>query len=303
MDTTTIAAELDRRFGIPSLAQVCEGNGGLPRVRITSPFGQGEVYLYGAHVTSWKPRGFDEVLYVSSKARWQEGQAIRGGIPICFPWFRAKADDPQAPAHGFARTKMWQLDSIAESDRQLVVTLSTESDDQARRWWPTGFRLVHRVTFGPELRMELVCVNTGATPLRFEEALHTYNRVAAVQDTRVQGLDGLHYLDNTKSNIEKTQSGEVAIASETDNAYLSTRSPVDVVDPKMRRRIRLSKEGSVNTVVWNPWREKASEMKDLGDREWTQFLCVEACNILDAAISLAPGYEHTMTAILSVAKL
>jgi glucose-6-phosphate 1-epimerase len=303
MDTTSVAAELNRRLGIPGLAEVCEGNGGLPRLRITGPFGQGEVYLYGAHVTSWKPKDFDEVLYVSSKTRWQEGQAIRGGIPICFPWFRAKADDPKAPAHGFARTRMWQLESIVESDRQVVVTLSMESDDQTRRWWAKEFRLVHRVTFGPELRMELVCTNTGTAPLRFEEALHTYNRVAAVQDARVQGLDGVHFLDNTNSNIEKTQRGEVAIASQTDNAYLSTRSAVDLVDPRMRRRIRLAKEDSLNTVVWNPWREKASEMKDLSDGEWAQFLCVEACNILDAAVSLAPGCEHHMTAILSVAKL
>ena len=300
---TTIAAELDRRFGIPDLAEVCEGNAGLPRVRITGPFGQGEVYLYGAHVTSWKPKGFDEVLYMSSKSRWQEGLAIRGGIPICFPWFRAKADDAKAPAHGFARTRMWQLDSIVESDRQVVVTMSTESDDQTRRWWSTEFHLVHRVTFGPELRMELICTNTGTAPLRFEEALHTYNRVAAVQDARVQGLDGVHFLDNTNSNIEKAQRGEVAIASQTDSAYLSTRSAVELVDPKMRRRIRLAKEDSLNTVVWNPWREKASEMKDLGDGEWTQFLCVEACNILDAAVSLAPGEKHQMTSILSVAKL
>jgi glucose-6-phosphate 1-epimerase len=303
MDPITIAAELNRRFGIPGLAEVREGNGGLPKVCVTGPLGQGEVYLYGAQVTSWKPKGFDEVLYVSSKARWQEGQAIRGGIPICFPWFRVKADDSKAPAHGFARTRMWQLESIVEIDRQVVVTMSTGSDDQARRWWSAAFHLVYRVTFGPELTMELVCANAGTASLRFEEALHTYNRVAEVQDTRVQGLDGVRFLDNSNSNMEKVQRGEVAIASATDNAYLSTRSPVDLVDPKMHRRIRLAKLNSLNTVVWNPWSEKASEMKDLGDGEWMQFVCVEACNILDAAVSLAPGHEHKMTAILSMARL
>jgi glucose-6-phosphate 1-epimerase len=303
MDTTTRAAELHRRFGIPGLVQVCEGNGGLPRVRITGPHGKGEVYLYGAHVTSWRPKGFDDVVYVSSKARWQEGQAIRGGIPVCFPWFRGKADDPKAPAHGFARTRMWQLESIVESNGRVSVTMFTESDDQTRRWWPAEFRLVHRVSFGSELKKELVCTNAGTSPLRFEEALHTYNRVANVQDTRVQGLDGAHYLDNTNSNLDKVQQGDVAIASQTDNAYLSTRNAVDLIDPGMQRRIRLTKENSLNTVVWNPWREKASEMKDLGDGEWAQFLCVEACNIRDAAITLAPGQEHKMTAIVSVAKL
>jgi len=301
MDVTTTAAELDSRFGIPGFAEVSEGNGGLPRVHVTNPFGQAEIYLHGAHVTSWQPKGFDEVLFLSSKARWQEGQAIRGGIPICFPWFRAKADDPKAPAHGFARTKMWQLDSIAENDGQVVVTMSMKNDDQTRRWWPAEFRLVNRVTFGPELRMELTCSNTGTAPARFEEALHTYNRVGAVQDARVLGLDGAHFLDNTRSNIEGVQQGEIAIGSETDNAYLNTRSAADLVDPKMQRRIRLAKEGSVNTVVWNPWREKAAEMRDLGDGEWAHFLCVEACNIMDAAVNLAPGREHKMAATLSIA--
>ena len=132
MDTTTIAAELNRKFGIPGLAHVSEGHGGLPRVGVTGQFGEGEIYLYGAHITSWKPKGFDDILYVSSKARWQEGQAVRGGIPICFPWFRAKADDPKATAHGFARTRMWQLDSILESDGEIAITLFTESDNYFR---------------------------------------------------------------------------------------------------------------------------------------------------------------------------
>src|SRR6266576_2368940 len=104
-------SELDRRFGIPGVAKVSAGNSGLPRVQIRCAFGSGEVYLHGAQVTSWKPAGHAEMLFMSTKSRWQEGQAIRGGIPICFPWFRAKVNDPQAPAHGFVRTRTWQLDS------------------------------------------------------------------------------------------------------------------------------------------------------------------------------------------------
>jgi glucose-6-phosphate 1-epimerase len=303
MDTITKVAELDRRFGIPGIARVGEGNGALPRVQITGSLGKGEMYLHGAQVTSWKPADNDELLFISTKSRWQVGQAIRGGIPICFPWFRAKVNDPHAPAHGFVRTKMWQLESIVENDSGVAVTMFTESDDQTRRWWPAEFRLVYRVMFGSELSLEMVCRNTGTTPLRYEEALHTYNRVADVQEARLQGLDTVRFLDNTHSNKEKTQLGDVAIATETDNAYLNTEKTVDLLDPKMRRRIRLWKANSLTTVVWNPWRDKASEMRDLGDGEWTQFLCVEASNILDAAVNLAPGEEHKMTAVLSVAKL
>ena len=303
MEANSTIAELDRRFGIPGLARVCAGNGTLPRVLITSALSQGEMYLHGAQVTSWKPAGAGEVLFLSTKTRWEEGQAIRGGIPICFPWFRAKVNDPQAPAHGFVRTKTWQLESVVEGRSGVVVTMFTESDEHTRRWWPGSFRLVHRATFGSELSLELVCSNTGTTPLRFEEALHTYNRVANVHDVRLQGLDGVRFLDNTDSNREKIQSGDIVIASQTDNAYMDTKSNVDLLDPGMRRRIGLRKSDSLTTVVWNPWREAAEGIRDLGDGEWTQFLCVEASNILDDAVDLGPGQEHRMSAVLSVAKL
>src|SRR5579864_5103239 len=124
------------------------------------------MYLHGAQVTSWKPAGNDEVLFLSTKSRWQEGQAIRGGIPVCFPWFRAKADDPKAPSHGFVRTRLWQLESISEgSGDSVVVLLSTESDDDCRRWWPFEFRLEYRITAGRDLKLELTMRNTGPSEL------------------------------------------------------------------------------------------------------------------------------------------
>jgi glucose-6-phosphate 1-epimerase len=303
MDTHSKVGELDRRFRIAELAGVGEGNGAMPRVKITSPLCEAEMYLHGAQVTSWKPGGSDEVLFLSSKSRWTDGEPVRGGIPICFPWFRAKANDPQAPAHGFVRTKTWRLDSILEENDAVVVSMVTESDDHTRRWWPGEFRLLHRATFGSQLKLELVCINTGTTALCFEEALHTYNRVQDVHYVRVLGLNTVPFLDNTDSNQEKTQRGDLAITSQTDNAYLNTSDTVELLDPNMRRRIRLAKANSLTTVVWNPWREKASEMRDLGNDEWTQFVCVEASNILDAAVNLAPGQEHRMAGILTVERL
>jgi glucose-6-phosphate 1-epimerase len=243
------------------------------------------------------------VLFLSSKSHWQNGRAIRGGIPICFPWFRGKTDDPHAPAHGVVRTMSWQLESIVENEDGVVVTMFIESEEQTRRLWPGEFRLVHRVTFGSELRLELSCTNTGTTPFSFEEALHTYNQIADVANVRVKGLDGTRYLDNTDSNREKTQAGEVTIASQTDNAFLNTEAAVELVDPGLRRRIRLEKTNSSTTVVWNPWRDAAAKMQDLADDEWKRFLCVEASNIMKAAVTLAPGQEHKMTALLSVDRL
>jgi glucose-6-phosphate 1-epimerase len=292
--------ELDCRFGIPGVARICEGNGGLPQIQITGSRARGEMYLHGAQVTSWKPVGNDEVLFLSTKSRWQEGQAIRGGIPICFPWFRAKRDDPQAPAHGFVRTKSWQLDSIVEDKSGVCVSMSTGSDEQTRRWWPGHFRLSHRVVFGSELALELTCANTGKTELRFEEALHTYNRVSDVASVRLQGLDAVQFLDNTDSNKAKIQHGDVTITSATDDAFIDTQEDVDLIDPKLHRHIRLKKANSRTTVVWSPGREGAAQLGDLGDGEWTRFLCVEASNILAASVTLPPGEEHTMTATLSI---
>jgi glucose-6-phosphate 1-epimerase len=303
MNANFTVTELDRRFGIPGVVRVSEGNGAMARLLITSAASEGEIYLHGAQVTAWKPAGCDEVLFLSAKSRWDEGQAIRGGIPICFPWFRGKVDDPHAPAHGFVRTKAWQVESVVQNAGGVTVSMFTESDDRTQRWWPGQFRLVHRATFSSELNLELICMNTGTQPLRFEEALHTYNRVSDVQNVRLQGLDGVRFLDNTDSNRQKTQRGDVAIVSQTDNAYLKTQSEVDLLDTGGQRRIRLRKKNSSTTVVWNPWREAAQGMRDLGDGEWPQFFCVEASNILDAAISLAPGQEHSMTAVLSVAKI
>jgi glucose-6-phosphate 1-epimerase len=303
MKTRSVVEELDRSFGIPGVARVCEGNDGLLRVQINGSQVEGEIYLHGAQVTSWKPAGSDEVLFVSKKSRWQEGQAIRGGIPICFPWFRAKVDDPKAPAHGFVRTKSWQLESIVEDESGVAVSMSTESDEHTRRWWPADFRLVYRIVLGSELSLELTCTNTGETDLRFEEALHTYNRISDVANVRLQGLDAVEFLDNIDSNKAKIHNGEVTISSATDSAFISTQSDVDLIDPQLSRHIRLKKTNSLTTVVWNPWREGAAHLGDLGDGEWTQFLCVEASNVLDASVTLTPGEKHKMTAVLHTGNL
>ena len=147
------------------------------------------MYLHGAHVTSWKPAAAadEEVLFLSSQSRWEHGHAIRGGVPICFPWFGDKADDPKAPAHGFVRTKAWQLESIAQAGDGVTVSMFTESDEDTKRWWPAEFRLDYRVTFASELKLELVVTNTGNTSLRFEEALHAYHRVGNIVKTEWEG--------------------------------------------------------------------------------------------------------------------
>ena len=150
------ADALNRQFGISGLAQVIPGNGGLPKLEVTTQSASAEIYLHGAQVTSWRPAGAEEVIFLSRHSHWEDGRAIRGGIPVCFPWFRAKADDPKAPAHGFVRTREWQLDSvILEEDGTVIAVFSTESDASTRRWWPQEFRLALRVTIGSTLGLRI----------------------------------------------------------------------------------------------------------------------------------------------------
>jgi glucose-6-phosphate 1-epimerase len=302
MDLAAIA-ELDRRFGIPGIARVVAGHGGLAKAAIATCDTAGEMYLHGAHVTSWQPRGAEEVLFVSSQTRWEDGRAIRGGVPICFPWFGPKADDPSAPAHGFVRTKAWQMESIVRAGDAVTVSMFTESNDETKRWLPADFQLVHRATFGSELHLELVVRNTGRTALRFEEALHTYFRVGHIQQARLQGLNAVHYLDKTDSNREKTQQGPIAIVSETDRVYLNTRGAIALEDPSLRRRIDVAKENSFTTVVWNPWVEKAKAFSDFSAPEWMQMVCIEASYVADFAVELAPGQQHKMQAVVRVGDL
>ncbi len=291
---------LRMRHAIPGVAEILPGQSNLPKIQITTPAANSEIYLHGAQITSWNPAGHEEVLFLSRQSLFQDGKAIRGGIPICFPWFRAKADNPKAPAHGLVRTKAWQLDSIAQQAEEVVVTLFTESDESTQLWFPHKYRATLQITVGKSLQLQFTVHNTGADSFQFEAALHTYNRVGNVQNLTVTGLDHTPYLDNRDNNALKLQSGDFHFTRDTDNAYLNTNTPVEILDPVLHRRIRLEKRNSLTSVVWNPWAADAAKLADLGDDEWRQFACVEAANILSAAVTLHPGEEHTMAAQIKV---
>ena len=301
MDETKQIDELNRRFGLAGVAEVVAGNGGLPKVRVTGDLASAEIYLHGTQVTSWRPAGEEEVIFLSEHSQWQDGRAIRGGIPICAPWFGAKPDDPTAPSHGFVRLRGWRLDSVtAEDDGTGAVMFSTESDEESRRWWPHEFRMTYRIVIGKTLRLDLTVTNTGDTAFQFAEALHTYFRVGDARMVRVRGLDGVAYHDNADGNREKVQTGDLMFAGATDNVYLNTRGPVELVDPTLRRTIGTEKRNSATTVVWNPGEQGAAALTDLGDDEWERMVCVETCNVRSATVSLGAGREHTMTASISV---
>lgn len=285
---------------LPSSVQVVAGRGGLDVVRVTSAAATAEIYLHGAQVTAWAPTGAAPVLWTSRSSRFTAATAIRGGIPICFPWFGAHASVASAPAHGFARLKEWGLVGAHEAADDIVVTLGLADDEETRRSpWPHPFEAVCTVTVGSRLQVALAVTNRDVVGFSFEEALHTYLAVDEVRDVDVTGLEGVAFVDR----LQGPAAGEphpIRFTHETDRIYLGTGAPVVVREAGSGRSVTVAKDGSDATVVWNPWSAKARAMTDFGDDEWRHMVCVETCNIRDAAVHLAPGETRTMTTVLEV---
>lgn len=291
---------------LPASVRLDTGLGGLPRVRVDAPGGSAEVYLQGAHVTTWQPAGEDPVLWVSARSRFEAGVAIRGGVPICFPWFGPHPSDAAAPAHGFARLSQWELTGAHEDAVTGDVTVELRlGDSPATRAsaWPHAFAAVYRVTVGTSLHLELAVTNRDTRDLDVSEALHTYLAVGDVRTVALDGLAGARYVDKVAAGgPEHARQGPepVRVTAETDRVYAGTGATVTVVDPAGGRSVVVAKDGSRSTVVWNPWVSRARAMADVGDDEWPTMVCVEAANVLDDALVLAPGETHRLSTTLTV---
>jgi glucose-6-phosphate 1-epimerase len=300
MPETDQLKPLQDKFSLPGRLRFEPGTGGLIRAAINTPLAEAHIYLHGAHVTHYQLRGQSPLLFLSKQSFFQNDKAIRGGIPICLPWFAAHPENPAAPMHGLARIKQWTVESTAAADDgsvQMVLTWASDAD--LAKWFPHPFRAKYTVTVGAELRLALEVYNTGQQPMRFTEALHTYFQVADVKKVRVEGLEATDYLDKVL-NFQKANQGSTPItfAGETDRIYLNTRSTCVAHDVAGHRNISIAKDNSLTTVVWNPWSARAKALADFGDDEWQQMLCIETCNVADYAITLAPNQSHTMTAVI-----
>jgi glucose-6-phosphate 1-epimerase len=287
--------DLERRFGLPGIVRIDEGRGSLPRVTVTSDLASAEIYLHGAHLTKFQPRGARPLLFMSDESHFDAAKPIRGGVPLIFPWFGPRARSPESPPHGFARIRAWALESCAlQADGSLRVAFTLTSDDATLGLWPNPFALRLIFTIGQSLDIEMEVRGEGA-PITFEEAFHTYLLIGDVRKVSVDGLQNAEYIDKVDSFKRKTQPPEaVRIAGETDRVYLNTRSTCVVRDPVLERTLTVEKENSGSTVVWNPWINKARAMPDFGDDEWPQMICVETANVGDGAIRLEGAGTHRM---------
>src|SRR5215469_5935887 len=292
------SAELARRFNLPNVLRFEDAPGGLVRAVVSSQAAEAEIYLHGAHVARWKPRGQRPVLFLSSKSLFAPGKAIRGGVPLIFPWFGARAAGKPGPAHGFARTTEWTLEGTKlRNDGDVEITLALAPNDSARTFGYGEFALRFRVTVGANLQMELEVQNNGKEPFIYEEALHTYFAVGDVRQASISGLEGTLYIDKADGFKRKQLGSEaVRIAKETDQVHLNTTATCVLHDPAWKRRLIVEKSGSETTVIWNPWIDKTTRMTDMAPGEWREMICVETANAADNALRLAPGGSHKLTA-------
>ena len=275
------------------------GQGGLPCLDLSNRHGTARIYRHGAHVTSWCPTGGSEVLWMSSRSWFEAGKPIRGGIPVCFPWFGGHPTDKTKPAHGFARLRRWDLLRQQEGNETEVV-LGLGDDADSRALWPHAFRAELSLRLGPALTVALSITNTGSAPITFSEALHTYLGVADIATTTVDGLQGGAYDDRAGggSVARVDDAPRVSFTAETDRLYCGQAGPHVVDDGQ--RRIRVAKDGAKSTVVWNPWIAKAAAMPDYGDREWPGMVCVEAANAAADSVTLAAGATHRCATVLTL---
>lgn len=263
------------------------------------------VFDHGAHIWAYQPDGQAPVLWMSAKSWFTDGQPIRGGVPVIFPWFGTGPRGDLQPAHAFARLSTWHLSDIKDTlDRDGRLLVEYELDDAmtgSQEHFPYDYTAYLRAKFTPEyLGITLTMTNDGDEPFTFENALHTYLVVGDVRQVSVTGLEGATYLDKVAGQAGLVQDGAVTITGETDRVY-DSRGEVVLHDPVLGRTLVVSKSGSDSTVVWNPWVAKSAAMPDFGDDEWTGMICIEAANALDKAITLLPGQTHQLKQRITLA--
>jgi D-hexose-6-phosphate mutarotase len=266
-------------------------------LEISTAWSTAEVYLHGAHVTQFRKKDEPPLLFLSQCCRFNEGQPIRGGVPVIFPWFGPREGLGQ---HGFARVKIWDLKEFAPApDGSVSVRFRLPDCPEASAFPP--FTADYIVTVNQSLTLQLVVTNQSKdAEFTFENCLHTYFDVGDVTAISIHGLNGLSYLDTVAGCVEKTEaSNSLRIASEVDRLYLNATGTVEILDPRLGRKIRVEKQGSASTVVWNPWIAKARRMPDFGDEEYARMICVESGNVASNSISLPPGGSSTLTVKLS----
>jgi glucose-6-phosphate 1-epimerase len=295
-------AQLNEHFSLPGVLSFHQLPSGLTYADVTTPHAKATVYLQGAHLAAWQPTGQQPVIFMSRKSDLLPGHAIRGGVPLAFPWFAVdsktdRIDGKPGPSHGFARIQDWTVAFAALAGDDLHLTFTLGPTEMSRSMGFDKFRLAFELVIGRSLTMKLTVANDAEAPLEFEEAMHTYFEVVDVHEVSVTGLEPTSYIDKTLNfKAEPALNAPLTFTGFTDRIYPNTSATCVIHDRAGRRKITIAKTNSNATVVFNPWRE----LPDMGPDEWHEMLCVETVNVAANSVTLAPGKVHTMEAHITV---
>ncbi|MFD2256346.1 D-hexose-6-phosphate mutarotase [Luteolibacter algae] len=275
---------------LPSSIRIIDLAPDYPVLQISHPLCSGTVALHGAHVMAWRPNDEEEVLYLSPQAVYTGGVPIRGGIPICWPWFNAHPNNKELPSHGLVRNVFWQLKGASESKDGVTIKLSFRKDN-----WQAALT----IDMGKELVVSLQSYNPSNEKIKISGALHTYLNVGNIGQIRIRGLEASNYLDTVGPPIVRKQEGSIMFQNEVDRIYESSGITY-LDDPVLKRTIVVEKSGSPSTVIWNPWKDKAAALKDLPDDAYLRFACIETSISNQSAISLNPADCHEISTKIRV---
>lgn len=286
-----------RKHEIPGRVAVAAGNGGLAKIVVTTRSSTAEVYPHGAHLAHFQKNGEPPLIFMSRKSWFAPGQPIRGGVPICFPWFGPRDGEP---AHGFARLAGWQLVKTgAAPDGTVTLTFALPQIPGREAW--KNLRTEFVVTVGDTLTMELIAANDSCDEtLEIENCLHTYFHVGDIGAVSLTGLQGAPFDDFAFGANGARQKGDPAplrITQETNRVYPDHATPVEIHDENLKRIIRVEKFNSQSTVVWNPWTTQKLP-DDFDPAEHRQMVCVESGNVKQNKLSLAPGKSAALKVVL-----
>lgn len=299
----TSIAQLNADYAIDGQLEFVEGKGGLPMIAIDNGKAKALISVYAGQLLAFQPAGEPtDVMFLSDNAYYAEGKAMKGGSPVCWPWFGPDPADQGRSSHGFVRNRLWQVQHTAATDQGTKVILGLTDTDETRAIWPHAFKLSIEMTIGTMLNIELVTGNTGTQSFTITQALHSYFTVGDITQTKVIGLAGTDYLDKVDGGQQKHQTGEITIEQEVDRIYLNVPHTITIDAPALGRKITITATNSKTAIVWNPWAEIAAKMGDLAADEYQRFVCVETANAANEVIEVAPGGEYRMGAAIRVTR-
>jgi len=288
-------AQLNAEYGIENQIEFVEGNGGLTMIQISTPKAMAQISIHAGQVLSYQPEGKDDVLFLSNNAYYQDGKAIKGGSPICWPWFGPDPEGKGRPGHGFVRNRPWNVISTEViADRAVKIKLGLTDTAETREIWPHKFELTQEIVIGDSLNLTLMTRNTGTESFNITQGFHTYFRIGDITQTSVLGLQDCNYIDKVDDGMEKNQIDPVTITSEVDRIYRTLSNTLIIDDKALDRCIQIISQGSHSAVVWNPWEKISKEMADLEDTDYLRFICVETTNADKDTVTVMPGQTYRL---------